>query len=374
MARAELSPGARELPPRAYRDPGLFEREQREMFANSWVSIGVTQQVPEPGDVLPVEVAGQPLIITRAADSSVHVFYNVCRHRGTRLVDGPCKRRNGLITCPYHNWSYQLDGALRGAPYWDRTAGSAPDESTRAGLALTAVCFALWFDTIYVNLSGDAQPFHEFIAPLAARWSSFDADELRLLVATDYQPEANWKLVCENFLDGYHVPWVHRQVGPPEAGADYQTVWLAHDIFGAFVPQGETERPRIDRPLPSFAGVADEFKGSHHFMYVFPNTLLAIGEQWFQVISVLPETPRTSRENLALYLVSDVALEADRTEQRAEFGKQMLRINEQDMTIVQRLQEGRASAGAEHCTFAPHWDELTALFHRRMENMPGFTR
>jgi choline monooxygenase len=109
-------------------------------------------------------------------------------------------------------------------------------------------------------------------------------------------------------------------------------------------------------------------------MYVFPNTLLAIGEQWFQVISVLPETPRTSRENLALYLVSDVALEADCTEQRAEFGKQMLRINEQDMTIVQRLQEGRASAGAEHCTFAPHWDELTALFHRRMENMPGFTR
>ena len=371
MTGKDLLNEGHDLPPRAYSDHGLFEREQREMFANSWVSVAVGQQVPEPGDILPVEVAGQPLLITRTSESKIRVFYNVCRHRGLRVVSGPCNRPDHTITCPYHTWSYQLDGELITAPYWDRTANSAPDEATRSDLSLVPVRFAVWFDTIYVNLSGDAEPFSEFIAPLAQRWSGFDADEIRLLVATDFNPQANWKLVCENFLDGYHVPWVHYQVGSPEAGSNFITTWLTDDIFGAFVPQGESERPRIDDPLPSFPGTEDKFRGSHHFMYVFPNTLLAIGEQWFQVISVLPESPTKSRENLALYLVSDAALEQARAQQRDEFGKQMLRINKQDMTILQRLQTGRASAGARHCTFAPHWDELTALFQRRMGSTPG---
>jgi len=366
MGHAPIPTAARQLPPSAYTDPGLLDLERRAIFTNSWISVGVGAQVPTPGDVRPVDVAGQPLIITRAADASLHVFYNVCRHRGLQLVQAPCHRPNGLITCPYHTWSYGLDGTLKAAPYWDRTAGSAPPAKTQAELALMPVRFAVWFDTIYVNLSGDAPPFDEFIAPLATRWSGFDADEIRLLIAKDYAPAANWKLVCENFLDGYHVPWVHSQVGPPEAGADYQAVHLGEDIFGAFVPHGESERPRIDRPLPSFAGVAKEFRGSHHFIYVFPNTLLAIGEQWFQVISVLPETAQTSTEHLALYLVSDVAMQDDRTEQRDEFGRQMLLVNEQDLSVLERLQHGRASAAGEHCTYAPHWDELTAIFNRRM--------
>jgi choline monooxygenase len=366
MGHAPIPATAGQLPPSAYTDPDLLDLERRAIFTNSWVSVGVGAQVPTPGDVRPIDVAGQPLIITRAADASLHVFYNVCRHRGLQLVQVPCHRPNGLITCPYHTWSYGLDGSLKAAPYWDRTAGSAPPAKTQAELALMPVRFAVWFDTIYVNLSGDAPPFDKFIAPLATRWSGFDADEIRLLIAKDYSPAANWKLVCENFLDGYHVPWVHSQIGPPEAGADYQAVHLGEDIFGAFVPHGESERPRIDRPLPSFAGVAKEFRGSHHFIYVFPNTLLAIGEQWFQVISVLPETAQTSTEHLALYLVSDVAMQDDRTEQRDEFGRQMLLVNEQDLSVLERLQHGRASAAGEHCTYVPHWDELTAIFNTRM--------
>jgi phenylpropionate dioxygenase-like ring-hydroxylating dioxygenase large terminal subunit len=322
VAPAEFVSQARDLPSEAYADAEFFDRERTEAFVNGWVSVAVTRQLPDAGDVLPVDVAGQPLIITRSADTSIHVFYNVCRHLGARL-------------------------------------------------ALVLVRFAVWFDTIYVNLSRDAQPFEEFIAPLAKHWSEFDPDQLRLLVSKEYQPDANWKLVCENSLGGYHVPWVHHQVGPPEAGADFQTVSLTDGIFGTFVPQGQAERPRIDRPLPRFASVSDEFRGSHHFIYVSPNTLLAIGGQRFQVISVLPETRTTSRENLALYLVNDAATEDSRAEQHAEFGKQMLCINEQDMGIVQRLQNGRASLGAEHCTFAPHWDELLALFQQRMGKIHG---
>ena len=355
------------LAPESVAAPDVLRRDERRVFAEGWVSIGVGAHAPLPGDVRPVQVAGQPLMIVRDLDARIQVFFNVCRHRGTQLVDSACHQGNGIITCPYHTWSYGLDGGLRGTPYWDRTRGSAPSEQVMSRLALQPVRFALWFDTIYVNLSGTAPPFEEFIAPLAQRWRSFDAAQVRLLTAQDYRPAANWKLVIENFLDGYHIPWVHSQVGPPEAGADYQTANISADIFGAFVPQGGKERPRIDDPLPSFADVAADYVGSHHFVYVYPNTLVSLGEQWFQVINLLPQSAESTLEHLALYLVSDTAMTAERETQRAAFAAQMLQINEQDMEILARLQNGRTSTAAAHCTFAPHWDELASIFHARMD-------
>lgn len=356
------------LPPDSFHSPDVLTDEEQQILASNWASIGVGAHVPEVGDVRPVTIAGQPLLVTRDKTLGIQVFYNVCRHRGVQLVERPCHQGNGIITCPYHTWSYGLDGKLRAAPYWDRTRGSQPDTQTMAKLGLQPVRFAVWFDTIYVNLSGDAQDFEEFIDPLAERWRSFDASELRLLTAKDYRPAANWKLVCENFLDGYHIPWVHSQVGPPEAGADFRTVKISEDIFGAFVPQGEKERPRIDDPLPGFPGIAEEYAGSHHFIYVYPNTLLALGSEWFQLLSVLPQSAHSTLEHLALYLVSDAAMEATRAAQRDAFCGQMLLITDQDMEILARLQKGRTSTAAAHCTFAPHWDELASMFHARMAN------
>ena len=205
-----------QLPARLYTDTEVFERDLSDIFINSWISVAVGAQVPEPGDVYPLEIAGQLLLITRANDGAVHVFHNVCRHRGTKLVKCAGSHRNGLITCPYHTWSYTLDGALKTAPYWDRTAGSAPDKNTMASLGLTHIESALWFDTIFVNISGNAEPFEDFILPLADLWASVDSSQLRpSMLRTDYEPQANWKLVCENFLDGYHIPWVHSQIGSP---------------------------------------------------------------------------------------------------------------------------------------------------------------
>ena len=341
------------------------------MFRENWVGIGAASNLTQPGDVWPLEVAGQPLLVTRDLDGQIHVFFNVCRHRGLKLVEQSCLRANGLLTCPYHTWSYSLDGALRATPYWDRTAGSAPEGATVRQLALVPVRHEIWFDTIFVNLSSDAEAFDTFIAPLAERWSGFDSGELRLLAAKEYRPGANWKLVCENFLDGYHLPFVHNQVGGAEAGADYESVEISEDCFGAFVPGGERERPRIDRPLPGFVGVPGEFAGSHHFIFLFPNTLLAIGEQWFQAICVLPESPGVSREQLGLYLVSDEAMVEDRAEQRSNFAKQMLQINEQDLDILARLQQGRASMAAANSTYAPAWDELAVKLHQRLSRSAG---
>jgi choline monooxygenase len=356
-----------QLPSKYYTDPGVLEYELGEFYINNWVSIAVGAQLPEPGDVHPVEIAGQQLLITRSLDGALHVFNNICRHRGMKLVETPGSQRNGLLTCPYHTWSYALDGSLQSTPYWDRSAGSSPDKKTRECLGLIEIKSALWFDTIFINISGTAEPFEQFIKPLSDYWKTVDSAKLKLsMLKTDYLPNSNWKLVCENFLDGYHVPWVHSQVGSPEAGIDFRSAQYSDDIFGAYVPRGKSERPRSEQSLPSFVKLSEELKDAHHFLYLFPNTLLALAPEWFQVISVYPETVSTSSEVLAFYIVRDGADKADLSELREEYNKQMKLINDQDMNILAGQQATRTSLGAEHCTFALHWDEINMIFHTRL--------
>lgn len=358
---------------RAYTDPAVLEFEYGSSFSNYWTGIGVASQVPSPGDVCPIEIAGEPLLMVRERSGALGVFFNVCPHRGTKLIDRACARANGLITCPYHTWSFKLDGSLHSAPYWDRSKGSEPDAATRARLALKPVRHAVWYDTVFVNLSGDAPAFDQYIAPLAQRWSGCDPAELRLLCLTEYGVDANWKLVCDNFLDGYHVPWVHSQVGAPETGINYDTVRLSPEIFGAFMPQGEADKPRTADALPVFPRLPQWLHGSQHFMYVYPNTLLALAPDWFQVICVLPKAAGRSIETLAMYLVSDEAMRPQRAEQRARFEQVMRHVNEQDLEILARLQQGRRTVRAACGSYAPYWDELAGIFNARVaaEGAPG---
>lgn len=356
------------LQARYYSDLEIFEEERRALFTDTWISIGAGAQLAQPGDVCPVTVAGQQLVLTRDRDGCIHVFHNVCRHRGTQLVNATGSRRGGLIICPYHHWAYTLDGALKSAPYWDRSAGFVPDETTKWTLGLCPVRFAVWFDVIFVNPSGTAAPFEEFIAPLARHWNVFDPSELRLAVLKEYRVPANWKLICENFLDGYHVPLVHHHLGFPKAApANIETIALSDDIFGAFVPRGETDKPPIPDVLPAFPGLPAALLGSRQFICVYPNTLLAITPNWYEIISVHPESAASSKETLALYLVGDESQQPRLAVQRANFCADMLKVNDQDVEILALQQAGRTSTASDQGTFAPYWDEIVAMFHRRAQ-------
>jgi phenylpropionate dioxygenase-like ring-hydroxylating dioxygenase large terminal subunit len=307
--------------------------------------------------------------MTRDLSGELHVFHNVCRHQGTRLVEVPCRRDTGLLVCPYHTWAYGLDGRLRVTPYWDRTPGSAPPPADMERLALLPVRFAVWFDTVFVDLSGEAPPFDEWIAPLATRWAPFDQRHLRRVADREFWLAGNWKLACENFLDGYHVPWVHSQIGAPATGINYTALKLCDGQFGAFMPHGEKDKPRTADPLPSFPDLPREFLGSQHFIYVFPNTLLALTPDWFQVFSVFPDGVDHCVEYASLYLVGDASLAPERAAQREEFIRQMWLINEQDVALIAKIHPGRSSPVSDHGSFAPWWDELSALFQARIERL-----
>ena len=126
----------RVLPGLAYRDPDVYEAEVARFFRTGWISITCGQNVPASGDLFPIRIAGQSLFVARDAKGQVRVFYNMCRHRGARLVAEPCRARGGRIVCPYHAWSFGLDGQMKSAPHLHGAKKGPPDpgESERLGL------------------------------------------------------------------------------------------------------------------------------------------------------------------------------------------------------------------------------------------------
>ena len=362
--------GATCLPASCYTSLEQFEREIEYCFRSGWVSAGATQQVPSAGDILPVEVAGEPLLVTRDMQNQVHVFFNICRHRGLKLVDGESPQNcSGLLSCPYHRWGYALDGTLMATPYRDGRKASAPDETIKEKSSLLPVRFAVWADIIFVNLSGKAQPFEEFIGPLQQRWRQYDLSLLRLACLNKYKVSSNWKFACENFLDTHHVPWVHSQLGGPEemfSGMEY--TYLSDDIFGFIKPDFDRRRDQAEFVPTLFPGIETRFEYALDLIFIFPNTLLMITPSWLQLISLAPQDPALTQELLAGYLVGDDMMSDPLEDYRAGFSDLLNEVNMQDIAILEKLQAGRKTTAADHGQYAPYWDQLSERLAQRISH------
>ncbi|MCY4364372.1 MAG: aromatic ring-hydroxylating dioxygenase subunit alpha [Gammaproteobacteria bacterium] len=360
--------GATCLPARSYTSREQFDREIECCFRTGWISIATTQQLLSPGEILPVNAAGEPLIITRDSKNQVHVFYNICRHRGLKLVDGELPQKcSGLLSCPYHSWGYALDGRLMATPYFDSNKDSFPDNTIKEKSGLLPIRFAVWADIIFVNLSGKAQPFEEFIAPLQQRWHHFDLSLLRLAYSNRYTVSSNWKLACENFLDTYHVPWVHSRLGgPDEMFSGLEFTYLSDDIFGFIKPDFDRGRDQAEFVPTLFPGIETRFEYALDLVFIFPNTLLMITPSWLQLISLAPQGPALTHELLAGYLVGDAMMSDSLEEYRAGFAELLNEINTQDVVILEKLQAGRKTAAADHGQYAPYWDQLSERLAQRI--------
>src|SRR5205823_5519242 len=167
--------GQRTLPRRYYVDPAIYGEEQERIFARRWVCVGRAAELEAPGAYVVRSIAGESVLVVRGQDGVARAFYNVCRHRGTRLCDG---ERGGhlseTIQCPYHAWTYTLDGALIGAPHMNEVAGF-----DKRDYPLHRVALAEWEGFLFINLAQEPEPFARAFAPLAGRFSRFNIAKLR---------------------------------------------------------------------------------------------------------------------------------------------------------------------------------------------------
>jgi Rieske 2Fe-2S family protein len=192
------------LPASYYVDPDHFARERERFFAQRWVCVGRIEDLATPGDYVLREICGESVIVTRDGTGSLRAFYNVCRHRGTRLVTEAKGRFADRIQCPYHAWTYGLDGRLLAAPHMDGTAGFCRDE-----IALGNVAADVWEGHVFVTLAPGPPPLRDQIGQLAEKFRPWQMFELRRAYRVTYDVKANWKLLISNYSECLHCPIIH---------------------------------------------------------------------------------------------------------------------------------------------------------------------
>ncbi len=194
------------LPAKNYLDPGIFEIEQDRIFRSSWHYVGHVEKLVDPGDFFVCEVAGQSLIVARNTSGAISAFHNVCSHRAARLLDGEgCKRR---FSCPYHGWTYNMEGELLRAPNAENVAGF-----NTADYGLKPCAIEEIHGLVFVNLSANPVALNTMAQGLKEELQSYSPNlpELQFVHRTEAMLSANWKVVVENFSECYHCQLIHKE-------------------------------------------------------------------------------------------------------------------------------------------------------------------
>jgi len=273
------------LPARFYTDPDLFRREMDRFYFGSWICAGRTEQIAHPGDYFLRDVAGESLIVTRDPTGRVRAFFNVCRHRGTRLCSQPEGAFAGRISCPYHGWTYGLDGALLGAPHMEGTG------FTRAEYPLHQAHVEVWDGHIFLNLSASPQPIADQLGPLPEKFANWRMRDLRLGRRIVYDVKANWKLVVLNYNECLHCPIVHPTLNQftDYLGADNEPPCRTY-IGGSMGFRGGAETMSMDgvRRRDYLPGLTKEQRRLVAYYAIYPNLLLALHPDYMLTHTLWP--------------------------------------------------------------------------------------
>jgi phenylpropionate dioxygenase-like ring-hydroxylating dioxygenase large terminal subunit len=268
------------LPPAAYIDPEVWEREVDTILRRDWICVARSSQLPDPGDFVAVDVIDQPVIVIRDDDGAIRALSNVCLHRSMPLVSGPGSAR--WIVCPYHRWSYGRDGSLHSAPMMDGADGFDP-----GGCHLPQLAVEQWEGFVFVSMSDDPAPLAPQLEPLAATLQQYGLRDLAIVDTIEFDSPWNWKLLVENFMEAYHHIGPHRdtfQQSNPAA-----TSFVVDNVGG---PWSLLHMPGVtdlddSADLPFLSSLDRERRADLLAACVYPTLLFAVSGTlavWYEVV------------------------------------------------------------------------------------------
>ena len=356
---------ARGLPNGYYLDRELFARERDALLFGSWAGIGLGNDVPEPGDAMPVDFAGMPLLVVRDHDGEIVVFQNTCRHRGMILVQ---EKRNlrGTIRCPYHSWCYGLDGSLRATPHIGGPGHNYDDTFDRDKFGLFRIRSHVWRDIVFANVSGDAPEFADYAGALLQRWKEHEQPMYHGGESSgfNFDVACNWKLAVENYCESYHLPWIHPGLNTYSRLEDHYHI----EQPGSFAGQGTKVYRQIvgegGERFPDFPGLSEFWNQGAEYIVLFPNVMLAAQRDHGYVILLLPQGPGRTLERNEIYYSFDPQ---DRPDLKALIDKNAALwkgVLQEDLFVVEGMQRGRDGIYFDGGKFAPKMDGPTFTFHR----------
>jgi glycine betaine catabolism A len=274
------------LPRRYYTDSDVFRREIESFYFESWICAGHTDAVPGAGDYFLREIADESLIVVRDSADIVRAFYNVCRHRGTRICSAPEGNFAGRIQCPYHGWTYGLDGRLLGAPHMDEAS------FCREEYPLHEVRASVWDGHIFLNMATAPEPLEEHLAGLVEKFRPWNMQELRLHRRIVYDIKANWKLVILNYNECLHCPLLHPALNKltDYLGADNESPGPTY-IGGAMSFRDGAETMSIDgkRRRDYLPGLNEGDRKKVYYYAIYPNLLLSLHPDYMMVHTLWPK-------------------------------------------------------------------------------------
>jgi Rieske 2Fe-2S family protein len=277
------------LPPRVFHEQDVFDYEQDAWFAGGWVSVGREEDALVPGQYFLAPVAGENLIIVRGNDGQLRGFYNVCRHRGATIVEEP-SGNVPRFQCSYHAWVYDLEGRLKQPRHTELLEDFDP-----AAWGLIPAHVDTWQGIVYVDLSGTAEPLRQCLGEIVKLLDRFDLGSLRRAQRIDYDVNANWKALVENFLECYHCPGVHPQLNkitPYDSGSYLASAGASMNSYMEILPQYETlsMTGAADGRAP-MPGMKDEDDRRIYYSIIWPNQLFSLHPDYLMLHWVSPVAP-----------------------------------------------------------------------------------
>ena len=367
------------LIPAAYYDKEFFDLEQQQVFARNWVVAGPASRVNRSGKIMIANIGGKSILITRDENGDLRGFYNVCRHRGTRLC-ATDNEVNKHIVCPYHGWGYNLRGECVGTPLFDKGANrraiqlhdmSHLKSFDKKDFSLYPVRVEQWGMLIFACLDESAPPLSDVIGDLPQRLANYRLHEWNELSTCDYDIRCNWKLLFENAVEYYHLPWVHPRLAKTSRIADHKR-WQGDGMYCGICTSPITATNDSGwLSMKNISGLSRAENISGYFFGLFPNVIIFIMPSHAFVINANPVSPEHTTEKA--WLIAHPECVDDMSDKAiAEVMNFWNEVNLEDVGICEKVQRGITDsvyAGGRLCY---HFEEPVHRFQNMIiDSMVG---
>ncbi|HUS55766.1 MAG TPA: SRPBCC family protein [Thermohalobaculum sp.] len=353
---------ARAMPPGVYTSEAFLARELETMFRHDWICVGRASAMAKPGDYVTCDIAGQPVMVVRGRDGALRAMANVCLHRMSTLLEGAGNVRT--ITCPYHAWTYNLDGTLRAAPRMERNTGFCKDK-----LRLPTVRCEEWLGWVYVTLNAEAEAIATRLAPLEVLIGHFGIENYTETFRETHVWDTNWKILAENYMESYHLPICHRAtVGPytglgevdcPPGDPAFNIHWFPKD-----------EGLALGNAHPANTRLTGKQRKTSALISIYPSHLVTLTPGYFWYLSLQPMG--TGKVNMILGggFAPDFIADPKAAEYDTELQSLLHAVNIEDRGCTEAVYRG-VSAGLSQPGPLSHLERPVYDFSRYLASRTG---
>ncbi|MEL6523096.1 MAG: SRPBCC family protein [Pseudomonadota bacterium] len=351
---------ARAMPASVYTSEDFLELELSQIFSKDWFCVGRASALSAPGDFITLDLAGQPIIVLRDEQNALKAMSNVCLHRMSTLLEGRGNTRN--IVCPYHAWTYNLDGSLRGAPAMGQNSGFC-----KSDYKLQSIRCSEWLGWIFVTLNPTAPDVADQLSTLSDMIADYDMANYTQTFSETHVWNTNWKVLAENFMESYHLPVCHagtvgglsrldEMVCPPgEAAFNYHTIL-------------KDESLKIALAHPTNTRMEGERRRMTYLIAVYPSLMITLTPGYFWYLSLHPEGVDHVRIGYGGGMSNDFATDEDAPTHFAQMKTLLDDVNAEDKGCTEKVYRGLAAGSTPpgHLSHLerPNYDFAQYIYNR----------